>query len=678
MKSIIAGIVYGLFSAAIVCTGSAQSLSTTTKQSPTPEGIGSSRAFLQNYKAFQSNQLRSANPAALVIPLGDVKGHTRSFTSMAGTLNIDLRTGQYTIELHGLTANTFYYVWLIDQDDLGNSAADRAALLASVVAKSENASVSGLLGENLASLSIDKVVVSPDAISPSPALAAGSISVLQKLFFGSVTLTVQGLPVIDSALSAVAPFRFAWLVPNVALQTTLATTVPTSAFSGDIPIDTLIDGAAAAATPVDVLIKQGSTLFFEGRFSGNGRTCGTCHPANNNFTIDPAFIATLPPTDPLFVAENNPALAQLERPALMRQFGLILENLDGLDAPTTKFVMRSVPHTLGMTVSLISDTSQVNPPAQMTGWSGDGAPGTGSLRDFATGAVTQHFTKSLARVPNIDFVLPSPHELDAMEAFQLSLGRNADFDLTKLSFQDANVEHGKSLFLNGTGNPLAAQKCQVCHGNAGALAANGLNRNFNTNVEDRPNPARAVQNFPIDGGFGQTPNPDGSFGNRTFNTPSLIEAAQTPPFFHNNIAPTLEDAVTFYTGPEFNNPRAPAGRFSFTSLEIKQIANFLRGINTLQNIDVATRALNEILALSGNPQPEVQSRLATAFNDTANIIRVLNEGGIYPAAASQVTSAQQLIVQAQQTSNPNQRTPIIQSAITTLTNARPLVAQVVP
>jgi hypothetical protein len=37
------------------------------------------------------------------------------------------------------------------------------------------------------------------------------------------------------------------------------------------------------------------------------------------------------------------ALAQLEKPQLMRQFGLILENLDGLEDPTNKFVMRSVP-----------------------------------------------------------------------------------------------------------------------------------------------------------------------------------------------------------------------------------------------------------------------------------------------------------------------------------------------
>ena len=42
--------------------------------------------------------------------------------------------------------------------------------------------------------------------------------------------------------------------------------------------------------------------------------------------------ASLPPTDPLFVAETNPALAALEKSDLLRRFGLILVNADGFDA----------------------------------------------------------------------------------------------------------------------------------------------------------------------------------------------------------------------------------------------------------------------------------------------------------------------------------------------------------
>ena len=97
------------------------------------------------------------------------------------------------------------------------------------------------------------------------------------------------------------------------------------------------------------LIARGKEIFFNETFDGNGRTCGTCHRKENNFTIDPAFIATLPNDDPLFVAEFNPDLKNnFEYPLLMRKFGLILENADGYDDLTHNFVLRGVPHTLGL------------------------------------------------------------------------------------------------------------------------------------------------------------------------------------------------------------------------------------------------------------------------------------------------------------------------------------------
>lgn len=187
--------------------------------------------------------------------------------------------------------------------------------------------------------------------------------------------------------------------------------------------------------PLERLITEGRHLFFNETFNGNGRTCGTCHRENRNLAIDSEFIATLPPNDPLFVAELNPQLAvDFENPVLMRKFGLILESVDGLDRPG---VMRGVPHTLALRTSLtpVIDGSDFTtlPPDQRTGWGGDGAPGTGTLVEFATGAVTQHFTLTLNRVPGVDFRLPTPEELIAMEAFQLSLGRQQDLDLSTLT-----------------------------------------------------------------------------------------------------------------------------------------------------------------------------------------------------------------------------------------------------
>src|SRR5437867_4333663 len=317
-----------------------------------------------------------------------------------------------------------------------------------------------------------------------------------------------------------------------------------------------LSGCKSASPPPDrlsQLIAKGSDLFFNETFGGNGRTCGTCHPAENNFTIDPAFIATLPKDNPLFVAEFIPALKEnFENPALMREFGLILENLDGFADLKNKFVMRGVPHVLGLRTSVNS------PGGPRTGWSGDGAPGDGSLRSFATGAVIQHFTKTLNRIPGVDFRLPTDEELDALEAFQLSLGRQEDLVLP-LRLKGTVPKRGQAIFLD-----KKLGKCNLCHVNAGATSNLGQgslgNANFNTGVEDLPDqPARlTTQKVPRDDGF-RTP------GDGTFNVPPLVEAADTGPFFHNNAIETIEGAVGFYDGEAFN--KSPASRAVSSSAE---------------------------------------------------------------------------------------------------------------
>ena len=131
----------------------------------------------------------------------------------------------------------------------------------------------------------------------------------------------------------------------------------------------------------------------------------------------------------------------------------------------------------------------------MTGWSGDGAPGTGSLREFAIGAVTQHFTKRLARVAGRDFKLPKEHQLDAMEAFQLSLGRSADFDLSKITFLDRRRPDRKILFINGTGDPNAGGTCGFCHTNGGALSLNVRTATSTPMSKTCSHPARSIQDI---------------------------------------------------------------------------------------------------------------------------------------------------------------------------------------
>lgn len=410
---------------------------------------------------------------------------------------------------------------------------------------------------------------------------------------------------------------------------------PLSGFAGIALALTPALAAPALVTPTQSdLIARGQRLFFQETFNGNGRTCGTCHPAENNFTLDPTFISRLPSRHPLFVAEFVPALKKgFENPRLMREFGLITENLDGFDDLDNRFVMRSVPHTLGMRTSVASKDGP------RTGWSGDGAPGDGSLRAFATGAVIQHFTKTLNRVPDVDFRLPTNDELDALEAFMLSLGRQEELQLP-MPLKGTLAKRGQELFLDDN-----LSKCNLCHRNAGANAIiNGVNlgnANFDTGVEALPDiPAKSSgEKMPADDGFG-TP------GNGQFNTPPLVEAADTAPFFHNNAALTLENAVAFYNTPAFNN--SPAGRtlasldpkgagISLDAGQVQAISAFLRVINALENI----RQSQTLLARARTTTSlfSAPAGLNQADKELDDAIRALSDVSLHPQAVTRLRTA---------------------------------------
>lgn len=381
-------------------------------------------------------------------------------------------------------------------------------------------------------------------------------------------------------------------------------------------------------------IKKGRDLFFNETFNGNGRTCSTCHEPTKNFTIDPAFIATLPPTSPLFVAENNPNLTGLENPPLMHQFGLILENLDGFDQPG---VMRGVPHTLALTTSIKSPPGF--PEANALGWGGDGSPFGGALFFFPAGAVAQHFTQTLQRRCGIDFRLPTKQELEDMQEFQLSLGRKTDISLEgderpALVFNDQSVETGKQLFLNAP-SKKGTRSCNACHNDAGANDNDGNNRLFDTGVAKRPDAPACRGVAPGDGGFGLTPvttvdrsvlcgtgsGPVVFQGDGTFNVPPLVEAADTPPFFHNNAVNTIELAVAHYTTDAFNNSPAGNGNaFVLTQDQINDIGAMLRTINAMENIRRGIDVDNQALGQGGSLGNDFIKEAASETQDAIDVI----------------------------------------------------------
>jgi hypothetical protein len=291
-----------------------------------------------------------------------------------------------------------------------------------------------------------------------------------------------------------------------------------------------------------------------------------------------------------------------------------------------------------------------SPQGPRTGWSGDGAPGDGSLREFTTGAVVQHLTKTLERRPGIDFRLPTPAELDAIEAFMLSLGRQQDLTLP-LPLTGTVARRGQEIFLDdGLG------KCNLCHANAGA---NGIrngqivgNLNFDTGVENLPDqPADLTGELvPPDDGFG-TP------GDGTFNTPPLVEAADTGPFFHNDVVETIEGAVAFYTSRAF--AQSPAGRFlastdpagvaiALDATQVVAVAGFLRVINALENIRQAL-ALLDTSAKDGHfGRPRARRLLRLARAETEDAIMVLAGGGLHPEAVERLRRASARIERAVQ------------------------------
>lgn len=400
---------------------------------------------------------------------------------------------------------------------------------------------------------------------------------------------------------------------------------------------------AAQVSAREPLVERGRDIFFNEKFEGNGRTCGTCHRAEDNFKITPEFIAELPEDDALFVAEFNPQLANnFEKPELMRRYGLILMNPDGFDDLEKQFVMRTPQslRALGTSIGGVAFEgyeNQLDFQPDQTGWAGDGAPGDGTLRSFALGAVRQHMTKSMNRIPGVDFRLPTAEELDALLAFMLTLGRQEELSLP-LNLRSDRAMRGQDLFLDPAHQNA---RCSVCHINAGAssMSAQAISLGQRVNLgnirhttgEERL-PGLPNSLLPLDDGFG---NP----GDRTFNTPSLVEAADSGRLFHNGAVATVEEAVAIYNLDIFNESEtgsALARRFGgptdLDSQEVLDIAAFLRVINARDNIIETQKLLNVATKKGVESRARISEILLQAWHEVEDAILVLQGANLHPLA----------------------------------------------
>lgn len=443
-----------------------------------------------------------------------------------------------------------------------------------------------------------------------------------------------------------------------------------------LSVEDRLDACAQDPRVIAGLVAQnvcaGADIFFRETFGGNGRTCGSCHPVANNTTLDVPFITALHernPQDPLFVFETNPALRELETSDLL-QFSAILENVDGFQDPTHRFASRSVSHVLSLATSITPDPADGigNPLAERVGWSGDGAPGDGSLRAFLEGAIKQHFTKDLLRRPGVDFRLPTAREAELTRAFQLSLGRLNELDLEQVRIADEQGEEGRKVFLD-----TERGRCNVCHHNAGAnFIDSDKNRNFDSGIRAGSSVTFLTRGevdgvVLEDGGFGgaqlERPNLENfgivnAFGDGTFNPPPLIEAADTAPFFHNAFRASdkqggggdIDGAVTFYATPAFrDSPGAKLldQRFGkpldLQPLDGVAISRFLRILNGAFNIDIASQrlqAVNTLAASFNETGADIQMRLLElALPELDDALEVLSLD-IYPDAQEQLRKAE--------------------------------------
>ncbi len=559
------------------------------------------------------------------------------------------------------------------------------------------------------------LVTSPDHCSFLLTNQLNGYGTSQTRYTGSHPASPLRVPGSDSLLLSTANFLVEYPATgtyNLTVNWNTKTFTISSSLTPEQRLDACAQDPRVVAGLVSAEVCAGADIFFRETFGGNGRTCGSCHPVHNNTTIDVPFIAALRqqnPDDPLFINENDPNLADLETQDLLSS-AAILENVDGFQNPTQRFVSRSVSHVLSLATSIQRDPGDdtASPPLERTGWGGDGV-GDGSLLAFLEGAIIQHFTKDLRRRPDVDFRVPAPAEAELVRTFQLALGRLNELNLLEVRLLDAEAEEGRVAFMD-----TERGRCNVCHFNAGAnFMDTGLNRNFDNGIRLASN-ATSITRPPLEGvegrvlgdaGFGgQTlAQPDfdtgdvrdgifDGFGNGTFSPPPLIEAADTPPFFHNafhfqsRLPDDIDEAVNFYRLPSDAFGRSKGGqdlqqRFGtplvLDGVDAAAIARFLRVLNAAFNLDIARQRLdaaNTLAGSFGNVGADIQKRLmelaVVEMDDALEVLIVNSAGEIHPDTRGLLLQAKDEVALGLNATSPTERQTRLANALAKVVDGR--------
>jgi cytochrome c peroxidase len=294
----------------------------------------------------------------------------------------------------------------------------------------------------------------------------------------------------------------------------------------------------------------GEDLFFHGTFSGNGRTCATCHDPRNEFTVSPALIQqryASDPDHPLFRAVDSDdgdgrAYTKLTTLAVFNVVIPLHPNVTLVDDPLrrTITVRRGAPS--------IANVGLTGPYLQ------DGRAAT--LQEQAKGAIRGHMQ------PRHD---PTAKELDALARFE----RDVLYPLRMRSVRDTSDPVAKEPGFSVPVQSQAAQRgkvsfdnfCRKCHD--GELADQPQNPTLSrfssvfVSEENRPNfPMIRLAFKRPDGTIVETITPDPGRAAITgdmrdldaFDTPSLRGVKHTAPYFHDNSASSLDEVIEHYNG----------------------------------------------------------------------------------------------------------------------------------
>jgi len=167
--------------------------------------------------------------------------------------------------------------------------------------------------------------------------------------------------------------------------------------------------------------------------------------------------------------------------------------------------------------------------------------------------------------------------------------------------------------------------------------------------------------LPRDGGFGLIPTIFGSFGNTVdlpgfphfeleeFNTPPIVEAADTAPFFHNHTVKTLEEAVAFYGTPPFQSSVSAIAipvRISTdpNDPEVQAIASLLRVLNALENIRSSINVAER--GRKAGTDDDARELAKLSQGEVLDAIKVLSQGSLARNYEAGILSARANLIAA--------------------------------